>query len=116
MESSFPKFVKNAQFRIDKSLHNTEAVEGYYYLREDGTQVTFWECHEEKVSEKHRHDFDEYMVCVSGEYTVYTDSFESILLPGDELLIPAGTEQWGRGKAGTRTIHVFNGPRVKLPR
>jgi len=53
------------------------------------------------------------MVCVSGEYTVYSDDKEIILKPGDELLIPRGTEQWGKCKAGTRTIHAFGGKRIK---
>ncbi len=38
---------------------------------------------------------------------------EIILNPGDELHIPKGTEQWGKCKAGTRTIHAFGGKRIK---
>jgi hypothetical protein len=34
------------------------------------------------------------------------------LKPGDELFIPKGTEQWGRCRAGTRTIHAFGGRRI----
>ena len=62
---------------------------------------------------KHKHDFDEYMVCLSGEYTAYLDNREIILKSGDELFIPKGTEQWGKCVAGTRTIHAFGGKRIK---
>lgn len=111
--SSFPQFIKNNAHKIDSSQQNTDDIEGYYYERADGSQVAFWECHSDKVSEKHTHEFDEYMICVSGEYVAYLSGREVILKPGDELVIPAGTEQWGKCKVGTRTIHAFGGKRIK---
>ena len=53
------------------------------------------------------------MICVSGEYIAYLNDKEIVLNPGDELIIPKGTEQWGKCKAGTRTIHAFGGKRIK---
>lgn len=52
------------------------------------------------------------MIVVAGEYTAYLDGREILLKSGDELFIPRGTEQWGRCRAGTRTIHAFGGRRV----
>jgi quercetin dioxygenase-like cupin family protein len=109
---SFPQFLKNTQNRIAPSQQNTEAIEGYFFQGADDTQIAFWECHADRVSKQHAHDFDEYMICVSGEYTAYLDGKEIILKPGDELVIPKGTVQWGRCTAGTRTIHAFGGRRI----
>jgi quercetin dioxygenase-like cupin family protein len=53
------------------------------------------------------------MICVSGEYIAYLNDKEIVLKPGDELIIPKGTGQWGKCKAGTRTIHAFGGKRIK---
>lgn len=108
----FPEFMKNAKNRIDASRQNTADIEGYYFEGKDGSQMAFWECSSDRISKKHTHGFDEYMVCVSGECTVYLNGKETILKPGDELLIPEGTEQWGKFKAGTRTIHAFGGKRI----
>ena len=72
--------------------------------------MAFWECHSDRESKKHVHIFDEYTICVSGEYTA---CFEIMLKPGDELFVPKGTVQWGRCKAGTRKIPAFGGKRVE---
>lgn len=109
----FPNFMKNPKNRINASQQNTEDIEGYFFEGADDSQIAFWECHGDRVSEKHAHDFDEYMVCVSGEYTAYLDDREIVLKPGDELYIPKGTQQSGKVKAGTRTIHAFGGKRIK---
>ena len=50
---------------------------------------------------------------MDGEYTALLEGEEIILKPGDELFIPKGTEQGGKIKAGTRTIHAFGGKRIK---
>ena len=109
----FPDFMKNPKNRIDASQQNTADIEGYYFEGADDSQMAFWECKTDRMSQKHAHDFDEYMVCISGEYTAYLDGRKIVLMPGDELLIPRGTEQWGECKAGTRTIHAFGGKRIK---
>jgi len=110
---NFPDFIKNRQNSIDPSQQNTDDAEGYYFEGKDGSQITFWECRSGRTSQRHTHNFDEYMICVSGEYTVYLNDKEIVLKPGDELLIPKGTEQWGKCKDGTRTIHAFGGKRIK---
>ena len=99
--------------RVDASQQNTSDIEGYYFEGKDNSQIAFWECHADRKSKTHKHDFDEYILCVSGEYTAYINEKELILKPGDELIIPGGTEQWGKCKAGTRTIHAFGGRRIK---
>jgi quercetin dioxygenase-like cupin family protein len=109
----FPDFMKNIKNKIDSSQQNTADIEGYYFEGKDDSQIAFWEYHSDRTSKKHSHDFDEYMICVSGEYTAYLSDKDVILKPGDELFIPKGTEQWGKCKAGTRTIHAFGGKRIK---
>ena len=110
--TDFPEFMKNPKNRIHASEQNTPDVEGYFYQGADGGQMAFWTCKEARVSKKHVHPFDEYMVCVSGEYTAVVEGKEIILQPGDELFIPKGTEQWGSCAPGTRTIHAFGGKRI----
>lgn len=99
--------------KVNASQQNTDDIEGYYYSGKDNSQIAFWECYSDRVSKKHKHKFDEYILCVSGEYIAYLNDREIILKPGNELVIPAGTEQWGKCKAGTRTIHAFGGIRIK---
>ena len=105
--------MKNPKNKVDASQQNPDDIEGYYFQGADETQIAFWECHAKRTSKKHTHAFDEYMICVSGEYTAYLDEQEIILKPGDELYIPKGTVQWGKCTAGTRTIHAFGGRRIK---
>lgn len=105
--------MKNPQNQIDTSQQNTRDIEGYYFEGKDGSQMAFWECYSDKESKPHTHNFDEYIICVSGEYIAQINGKEIILKPGEELLIPRGTEQAGNVKAGTRTIHAFGGKRIK---
>ena len=110
---SFPNFMKNPKNKIDSSQQNTEDIEGYYFEGNDGSQIAFWECFSDRESKPHTHNFDEYIICVSGEYTAIIEGKELILKSGDELFIPKGTEQGGKIRAGTRTIHAFGGKRIK---
>jgi quercetin dioxygenase-like cupin family protein len=108
----FPQFMKNPANRIAASEQNTPDIDGYFYEGADGSQMAFWTCYSNRTSRPHTHDFDEYMVCVSGQYTAILNGKEFILNPGDELFIPKGTEQGGKCIAGTRTIHAFGGKRI----
>ncbi len=108
----FPDFMKHPKNKIGTSQENTNDIEGYVYHGLDDSQLVFWECHSDQTSQKHSHHFDEYMICVSGQYIAYLDDKEIILEPGDELFIPKNTEQWGKCKSGTRTIHAFGGKRI----
>ena len=83
----FPGFMKNVKNKIDTSQQNTADIEGYYYEGKDDSQIAFWECLSDRISKKHSHDFDEYMLCVSGEYTAYLKDKEIILKPGDVCIL-----------------------------
>ena len=109
----FPEFMKRRANTVSPLQENTQDVEGYYYEGKDGAQMAFWECYSDSISQRHIHDFDEYMILVSGEFIAHLNGKEIRLSPGDELLIPKGTEQWGECKAGTRTIHAFGGKRIQ---
>lgn len=109
----FPDFMKSKSNHISSNEQNTEDIDGYFYEGADGSQMAFWICYSDRVSKKHTHEFDEYMVCVSGQYTAFLNGEEFVLNPGDELFIPKGTEQWGKCIAGTRTIHAFGGKRIR---
>lgn len=109
----FPEFMKSEANRVNANQQNTNGVEGYYFEGNDGQQMAFWTCPSAQVSKKHRHPFDEYMVCVKGQYTAVIDGREIVLNPGDELFIPKGVWQSGRCIAGTRTIHAFGGKRIQ---
>jgi len=105
----FPEFMKNEKNHISSSEQNTKDIDGYFYEGADGSQMAFWTCYSDRISKKHIHEFDEYMVCLCGQYTVIMKDKEIVLNPGDEILIPKGTEQWGKCIAGTRSIHAFGG-------
>lgn len=109
----FPAFMKNAKNRVPGSAQNTEDIEGYYFNGKDGSQMAFWTCNSAQESKKHVHDFDEYTLIVAGQYTACFEDQEIVLNPGDELFVPAGTLQWGRCIAGTRSIHAFGGKRIQ---
>ena len=109
----FPYFMKNKMNLIPASEQNTKDIEGYYFEGADGSQMAYWTCYSDKISNKHIHQFDEYMICVGGQYIAYIENKKYILNPGDELYIKKGKKQWGECKAGTRTIHVFGGQRIK---
>ena len=111
--NDFPDFMKSMTNKVPAAAQNTEDIDGYYYEGNDGGQMAFWTCHAERESKKHVHPFDEYTVVVAGQYTAwFEDGREIVLNPGDELFVPAGTVQWGRCVAGTRTIHAFGGRRI----
>ena len=108
----FPEFMKNELCRIDASQQNTPDIDGYYYESAGGGQICFWTYYSDRESKENVHEFDEYVVCVAGEYVEIFGGEEHILRPGDELLIPKGTPHYGRVKKGTRTIHAFGGKRI----
>ena len=108
----FPDFMKNKMNMVPKSKQNTDDIEGYYFTATNGDQAAFWTCYSDRVSNEHSNDFDEYTICVDGQYTAIIEGKEIILNPGDELFVPAGTKQGAKIKAGTRTIHFFGGKRV----
>ncbi len=46
----FPDFMKAMQNRVGGAQQNTKDVEGYYYTANDGSQMAFWTCPEDRVS------------------------------------------------------------------
>ncbi len=78
----FPEFMKRPANRVPARQQNTADVEGYYYTAPDGSQMAFWTCHADRISKEHAHEFDEYMVCVSGEYVVSINGEETVLHAG----------------------------------
>ena len=109
---NFPEFMFSEKNKIPASQQSTPDIEGYYYTANDGSQMAFWIYKEDRISKEHQHDYDEYMLCVEGEYIVTIDGKEHVLHSGDELFIPKGSVQGGSVRAGTRTIHAFGGKRV----
>jgi len=108
----FPEFMKNEKNHISSSQQNTKDIDGYFVQGDYGSQMAFWTCYSDKISKEHKHEFDEYMVYVCGQYIVTMNGKKFILNAGDELFIPKGTVQGGSCIKGTRTIHAFGGKRI----
>ena len=108
----FPNFMKNPKNRVNIEDQYTPDIDGYFFEGADGTQMAFWTCYSDKLSAEHSHEFDEYLVCVYGEYTVIIGDKETVLKPGDEFVIPKNTPHSSTRINGTRTIHAFGGKRI----
>ena len=111
--NDFPEFVRNPTNKIAAESQHRRDIEGYVFDGADGSQACFWKCFRDRESATHRHEFDEYMLVVQGEYTVIIGENRFRLLPGQEFLIPKGVTHGGECVAETRTIHVFGGRRAK---
>jgi quercetin dioxygenase-like cupin family protein len=109
----FPQFMKNPQNRIKQSSQYTNDIEGYVYEGADGAQIAYWTCSQDRISDEHMHDYDEYVVCVYGQYTVIINGEEFILNPGNELFIAKNIYHGGKAIKGTRTILAFVGKRAE---
>jgi quercetin dioxygenase-like cupin family protein len=109
----FPEFMRNPVNRITSVSQYTDDIEGYVFDGSDGSQMAFWTCRGDRVSSEHAHEYDEYLVCVHGQYIVSMNGKEHLLEPGVELFIPKGTPHGGQCTAGTRTIHAFGGRRAE---
>ncbi len=109
----FPMFMKHPSNRIASGSQHTQDIEGYVFDGVEGSQMAFWTCRTDRTSAEHAHDYDEYVVCVHGEYTITLPSTVVTLHPGQELYIPARVVHGGRCLAGTRTIHAFGGKRAE---
>jgi len=108
----FPDFMQRTADRVPPTQQNTPDIDGCYYTARDGSQMAFWTCNVDRESKEHTHDYDEYMICVQGAYTLVVDGQTRVLHAGDEAYIPAGALQGGSCIAGTRTIHAFGGTRI----
>jgi len=110
--SEFPEFMKNPANRIGKEAQYTDGIEGYVFNGSDGSQMAFWTCSQDRATEEHIHEYDEYFVVIQGQYAVIVDGKEELIRTGQECYIPKGRPHSGRRTAGTRTIHCFGGKRV----
>lgn len=99
--------------RIPATAQFTEDIEGYVFDGADGCQVAFWRCSKDRESAVHTHDFDEYVLVVEGQVTANVAGTSTVLTAGQELVVPRGVPQSMAVTAGTRTIHVFGGTRVR---
>jgi quercetin dioxygenase-like cupin family protein len=111
--NSFPAFMKNDANRVDSSSQFTEDIEGFVFDGGDGSQMIIWTCNVSRKTSTHVHAFDEYMVVVAGQYSLWLEEKEHVLGPGDEIYIPKGTSIRGACSAGTRTIHAFEKQRAR---
>jgi mannose-6-phosphate isomerase-like protein (cupin superfamily) len=111
--NDFPEFMKNPANKIAAESQYTKDVEGYVFDGLDGSQACFWKCSQDRAGTPHCHEYDEYMLVVQGEYTLIIGKDRFRLLAGEEFLIPKGVTHGGESTKGTRTIHVFDGRRVK---
>ena len=64
----FSEFMKRKMNHIDSDQQNTSDIDGYYYEGADGSQICFWTYFSDRESKENVYEFDEYVVCVSGEY------------------------------------------------
>lgn len=55
---------------------------------------------------RHKHDFDDFVVIVSGQMKLGTDKYQWLMKPGDRLDIPAHTVHWAEmvGKTEVRYL------------
>jgi len=112
----FPEFMRSPANKVASNAQYTSGIEGYVFDGVDGSQMAFWTYPDVAAvmkSEKHVHDFDEYLVVVQGKYTVVMGRKRIALGAGDECVIPKGTAHSGEATGGTRTIHAFGGKRAE---
>jgi len=110
--ADFPAFMKAPPNRIAAASQHTPGIEGYVFDGIDGSQMAFWTCSRDAVTEEHVHEFDEWFIVVEGSYVLILDGQQRRVDAGQECFIRKGTRIWGRAEAGTRTVHAFGGRRA----
>ncbi len=111
--NDFPEFMRDPKNKISSKSQYTKDIEGYVFDGIDESQAAFWKLNKARISEKHVHEYDEYLLVVQGKYTLIFDDKRVPLSAGEEYLIPKGLAHAGENTPNTRTIHVFGGKRVK---
>jgi quercetin dioxygenase-like cupin family protein len=111
--NEFPEFMKSPLNRVSSKSQFTPGIEGYVFDGADGSQMAFWTYGQEARSEKHVHEYDEYVAVVQGQYVIHIEEQRIPLTPGDEYVIPKGISHAGEAVAGTRAIYAFGGSRAK---
>lgn len=110
--NEFPEFMKNPLNKVSSKSQYTPGIEGYLFDGADGSQMAFWTYSRDAASEKHIHEYDEYIVVVQGQYIIDIEGQIITLNPGDEHMIPKGVLHGGKAAAGTRAIYAFGGKRA----
>ena len=107
-----PQFAKSGQDEVSLKSHFSPNIKGWVFDGKSGNQVTLWECDDDGVSQPHTHEFDEWLIVISGEYTICSERKRVPLAAGQQCYIPAGIKHWGTYKKHTQTINLFGGKRV----
>ena len=107
-----PAFMKNLLNKVSSRSQFTPGIEGYIFDGADGSQMAFWTYRQDASSEKHIHEYDEYIVVVQGQYVIDIGGQKISLNPGDEYMIAKGILHGGEAAAGTRAIYAFGGKRA----
>jgi mannose-6-phosphate isomerase-like protein (cupin superfamily) len=111
----FPDFMKDPANAV-ANHSQSPGVMGYVFDGIDGSQMVFWECHNDGISAEHTHDYDEYMLVVDGCYMLIMGTTKVAIRAGHEYHIPRGVAHSGEYVEGTRTIHAFGGKRAERKR
>lgn len=111
--NEFPQFMRNPLNKVNSKSQFTPGIEGYVFDGADGSQMAFWTYKQDARSEKHVHEYDEYIAVVQGQYLIHIDERRIPLNPGDEYVITKGIVHGGEAAAGTRAIYAFGGRRAQ---
>jgi quercetin dioxygenase-like cupin family protein len=76
-------------------------------LRKDGVPFGLFTDPPRTKYGRHKHDFDDFIVILSGRMKLGIDSHEWILKPGDRIDIPANTPHWAE-MLGKEEVKYFS--------
>jgi len=65
--------------------------------------MAFWTCEKSGKSEEHVHEYDEYMIVVSGQYNLIFNDQKVEIKAGEEYYIPKGMRHAGEFIKGTKS-------------
>jgi quercetin dioxygenase-like cupin family protein len=94
--------MRRAGDRISTAPRYTPGIAGCVFDGADGGE-----------SAEHRHDIDESLLVVQGEYTVIIDGRPIPVRSGGEYVIPRGVLHGGRSIPGTWILNTFGGRRAE---
>ena len=77
-------------------------MEGQVFDGADGSQLAFWTCEKSGKSEEHVHEYDEYMIVVSGQYNLIFNDQKVEIKADEEYYIPKEIRHAGENIKGTK--------------
>jgi quercetin dioxygenase-like cupin family protein len=80
--AEFTRWTKTKKPTLEELQHMLDREKLSYDLYSDPPGVKYG---------RHKHDFDDFIVIVSGKMRLFTDTEEWIMKPGDRLNLPAHT-------------------------